>query len=385
MGWLDSLRSFFGVRPAGSEVVVEPQKVEPVIVPVPPHPELEKAIGAGDQTAWQIYADWLIEQGIAWGEVMTAALQGSPDTRSQEMLERALFGTAPKKVVWHRGVMEQLTFIPEDEQPAMEEVLEKALSHPAGRLVRKLTLGVPLISAPDWHLEALARTIANCGPLPRLTTLDMSVTSPAMDQISWRRVGDISCIWSALPHLEVLLLQGSEGREGLASKLAPIHAPKLERFVFESGGLDQSVPLELAAADLPSLVHLELWLGDPNYGCNVSVQSLEGILNGERLPKLTSLALKNSTEEGALIEAVAKSKLLPRLQALDFSMGVMRTESRAAILNYADRFKHLQWLDLSDNYFDAADQAAIKAALPMVQFGEQKEMDGLDRYVSVSE
>lgn len=201
MGWLDSLRSFFGVRPAGSEPLIVERKVEPVPVAVPPHPELEKAIGAGDQTAWQIYADWLIEQGVSWGEVMAAGIQGSPQTEKQESLERALFGTAPKKVVWHRGVMEQLTYIPEDEKPAMEEVLEKVFWQPAGRLVRKLTLGVPMIMAPDWHFEGVARVIAEGGPLPRLTTLDLSVTSPGMDQISWRRVGDISCIWSALPNL----------------------------------------------------------------------------------------------------------------------------------------------------------------------------------------
>lgn len=182
------------------------------------------------------------------------------------------------------------------------------------------------------------------------------------------------------------MLQGSAGQEAPASKLGPIHAPKLERFVFESGGLDQSVPLELAAADLPSLVHLELWLGEPNYGCTTTVQSLEGILTGDRMPKLTSLALRNSYEEGSLIEAVAKSRLLPRLRALDFSMGVMSRGACASLVSYADRFKHLERLDLSDNYFTEEDQIAIKSVLPMAEFGEQKPFAGEgNRYISVSE
>lgn len=183
--------------------------------------ELEAKIAAGDEGAWQIYADWLLEQGVSWGEVMAAALQGAPNTQRQEALERTLFGTEPKKVVWHRGVMEQLTFIPEGENvPPMHEVLERALSHSAGRFVRELTLGVPPDIDGQWHLEDLARTIAKCGPLPRLTKLDMSVTSPAMDQISWRRVGDISRVWKALPQLEELLLQGPAGNDGIPSRLS---------------------------------------------------------------------------------------------------------------------------------------------------------------------
>jgi hypothetical protein len=369
-------------------VVVEQPKAEPIAISVPPHPELEGAISAGDQTAWQIYADWLIEQGISWGEVMAAALQGTPNSLRQQALERALFGTEPKKVVWNRGVMDQLTFIPEGEnKPPMHEVLEAALKHPAGHFVRELTLGLPPDLNLNWHLEDLAQTIAKVSPLPCLRKLDMSVTSPAMDQISWRRVGDISCIWKAVPQLEELLLQGSQGSDGkIPSKLAPIDAPKLKRFVFISGGLDESVPLELAAAQLPSLEHLELWLGEPNYGCTVTMQSLAGILSGERMPKLTSLAIKNSGEEGTLIEAVAKSALLPRLEELDFSMGVLAEGATAAFLRYAEKFKHLKRLDLSDNYFSGADQVTLRAALPMIVFGEQKPSEGPDdRYVSVSE
>lgn len=257
---------------AATAPALEPEKPSP---PAPPHPELEAKLAAGDEAAWQIYADWLIEQGLSWGEVMSAALQGAPNTQRQEALERRLFGTEPRKVGWARGVMDELKYIPEGEnKPPMHEVLEQALAHPAGHFVRELTLGLPPDLDLRWHLEDLARTIAKCGPLPRLTRLDMSVTSPAMDQISLRRVGDLSCIWKALP----------------------------------------------------------------------------------------------------------------RLEELDLSMGIMGEETRAALLRHAERFKHLARLDLSDNYFTAEDQAALRAALPMVVLGEQKPFAAAgERYVSVSE
>jgi hypothetical protein len=371
--------------PAAPAPAREPERPSP---PLPPHPELEAKIAAGDEGAWQIYADWLIEQGFAWGEVISAALQGKPDVQGQEALERSMFGIEPKKVGWARGVMDELKYIPEGENdPPMPLVLEKVLEHPAGHFVRELTLGLPpAVDAEAWHFEELAKAIVNASPLPCLRKLDLSVDSPAMDQISWRRVGDISCLWKALPQLEELLLQGSAGVEGLPSKLAPIDAPNLKRFVFISGGLDQSVPLELGAASLPSLQHLELWLGDPQYGCTTTVPSLEGILSGARLPKVTSLAIKNSQEEGSLIEAVARSALLPRLEQLDFSMGIMGELAVAAFLRQVEKFKHLRRLYLGDNYFTAADQAALRAVLPQVEFDEQKPPSPMGaRYISVSE
>ena len=77
---------------------------------------------------------------------------------------------------------------------------------------------------------------------------------------------------------------------------------------YESGGLNESVPLELGAATLPALTHLELWLGDPGYGCTTTVTSLAGILRGAGLPKLKSLALKNFEERNGYLQASVEAK-----------------------------------------------------------------------------
>ncbi|MDP1825628.1 MAG: TIGR02996 domain-containing protein [Archangium sp.] len=388
------LKRLFGRTPAAAAPPPEPRL--PFEEPHPLeaiNPTFEAAVGARpeDATAWQVYSDWLIDQGESWGEVIAAAQQGKPDTARQAAAERGLLGGMPAKVSWRGGVIEHFelhdSFDAFEKKLLMHVVLERVLKHPAGHFVRKLTLGLPCADSTEWHLEDLFKAISNAGPLPCLVELDLSQGAEHMDQPSWRRVGDARVLWKAAPNLKVLALQGAVGSDGgVPSMLAPIDAPHLEHLRFESGGLDRSVPLELGAASLPSLTHLELWFGQANYGANADVADLAGILDGAGLPALKTLGLKNSEWEGELIEAVAKSKLLPRLEVVDFSMGVLATESAAALLLHAARYQHLKRVDLSDNYFSAADQQALKQALPNVHLGEQKaDEDPEYRYTSVGE
>jgi hypothetical protein len=146
--------------------------------------------------------------------------------------------------------------------------------------------------------------------------------------------------------------------------------------------------MALGAAQLPAMVHLELLFGREDYGCNGTVASLKGLLDGAGLPALKTLGLKNSEWKTELVEAVAKSKVLPRLEVLDFGMGVMGTESAEALVANAAKFKHLKQLLLADNYFSEADQALVKKSLPNAEFGEQKDDEDEDpeyRYTTIGE
>lgn len=365
-------------------------EARPLTAKLPSHPEFEEAIVAkpDDARGWQVYADFLIEKGESWGEVIAKALQGKPDTARQKAAEESLLNGAEGTFTWKFGVLEHFDFQPgeEGEEP-MHVTLERVLKHPAGHFIRKLTLGLPPNEDTEWHMEDLAKAIVNAGPLPFLQELDLSPDADHMDQPSWRRLGDVRGIWEAAPHLKVFLAQGAQGSDdGVQAKLAPITAPHLERFVFESGGLTKAVPEELGAASLPSLTHLELHFGRPDYGCTSEVGSLGKLLEGKGLPKLQILGLKNSEWEAELIEAVAKSKLLKQLEVVDFSMGVMSSSSTAALKKYAPAFKHLNELNLEDNYFSEDDQQALKKELPNAVFGTQKDDEDPEyRYTTVGE
>ncbi|MDP1916579.1 MAG: WGR domain-containing protein [Myxococcales bacterium] len=369
----------------------------PLTAKVPTNPTLLDSVRAkpDDAAGWQVFSDWLLEQGEKWGEVIGAAARGKPDTKQQQAVQAALLGDAEAEVTWKHGVIDEFSFVPEDqdEETPMAVVVERVLKHPAGHFVRSLNLGLPPCDDGDieWHMEGLGKALAAAGPLPRLEVLDLSEPSEHMDQESWRRVGDLRGIWAAAPNLKILKLRGSSGSDdGTPIKLAPIDAPHLETLIIFSGGLDEAAPKEIGAAKLPELTHLELMFGSDNYGCNCTMDSLKGILSGKGLPKLKTLGLKNSEWEGELIEAIAKSAILPKLEVLDLSMGVLWKEGSAAIIKHAEKFEHLKQLILDDNYFDDEQLAAIKKVLKNAQLGEQKELDEPDaeepyRYTSIAE
>ncbi|MEW5742560.1 MAG: WGR domain-containing protein [Myxococcota bacterium] len=366
--------------------------VEVGVKKTPSNPELEAAIAANpdDGRNWQVFADWLIEKGEPWGEVISLALQGKPDKKRQADTEKELLGGLDgSSITWKNGVIAELDLQPNevDEEGQMEATLERILKHPAGHFVRKLTLGLPPHEDTEWHMEGLADAISEAGPLPFLETLDMSPDAEHMDQPSWRRVGDLSGLWEAAPHLKELLLQGASGSDGgTPIRFGDIDAPHLEKLVYSSGGLDKHVPTALGAAKLPKLKHLELLFGTEDYGCTSTVASLKGILDGAGLPALETLGLKNSEWEEELIRAVANSKILPRLKVLDLSMGVLAEKGAQELRTLASKFKHLEKLILDDNYFSEADVAALKAALPNAQVGKQKDDEDPEyRYTTIAE
>lgn len=364
--------------------------VEVGVKKTPSNPALESAIAENpdDSKNWRVFGDWLLEQGEPWAEVIAAAVQGKPNKKKQDETAKELLGGLEGDIVWKNGVIAEFDLQPMDtEEGLMESTLEKVLKHPAGHFIQKLTLGLPPHEDLEWHMENLAAAIAEAGPLPLLTTLDLSPDSEHMDQPSWRRVGDIGGIWAAAPNLKELLLQGSQGSDdGTPIDFGDIEAPFLEKLIFISGGLNKKAPTSIGAAKLPKLAHLELYFGADDYGCDSTVASLKGILDGGNVPALKTLGLMNSAWEEDLVKAVLGSKILPRLEVLDLSKGVLADKGAAALIAGAAKLKHLKKLILDDNYFSESDVAALKKALPNAQVGEQKDDEDPEyRYTSIAE
>jgi hypothetical protein len=277
----------------------------------------------------------------------------------------------------------------------MAAALERILAHPAGRLVREIELGLPPNDDVDWSFDSVLKVIDEAGELPLLRVVDMTPDAEHMDQASWRRIGDIRCLWKNAPNLRELLMQGSSGSDdGVPIRMGDVVAPRLEKLVYISSGLDKRVPKALGEATLPELEHLELYFGNEDYGNSCSVKSLAGILAGKSLPRLKYLGLENSDWDVELVEAVAKSAILPRLKVLDLSKGTLYRKGAAALIANAAAFRHLDKLDLSDNYLGEEQRAAILQAIPCAYVDDQRDIDEDDddpdgdepyRYVSIGE
>ncbi|OQR66062.1 cytoplasmic protein [Streptomyces maremycinicus] len=208
-------------------------------------------------------------------------------------------------------------------------------------------------------------------------------------EISWINQTDVTPLLAAFPALEELGVRGGSGL-----RFPAVRHSALRRLVIETGGLPAEAVRGIGASDLPELVHLDLWLGTPEYGGDSEVADLEPILSGERLPSLRHLALRNSEIQDAVAAAVASAPVVARLEVLDLSMGVLTDEGAAALLG-GQPLTHLKKLDLHYHYLSESLQervrrtvetAGVEVDLDRDDAEEDSDDDGTPwRYVAVGE
>ncbi|MDX3383935.1 STM4015 family protein [Streptomyces niveiscabiei] len=238
---------------------------------------------------------------------------------------------------------------------------------------------------PAAVIEAI---IAAKDRLPALRALFLGDMTSEECEISWINQTDVTPLLTAFPELEEL---GTRGGQGLS--LDAVAHRALRRLTMESGGLPAAVVRGVAACDLPALVHLDLWLGTPDYGGDAEIADLEPILSGARLPSLRHLALRNSEMQDQVAAAVAAAPVVARLETLDLSMGILTDDGAAALLT-GQPLTHLKTLDLHYNYLtDPVRErltgilapAGVDLFLDGDDAEEEEDDDEVWRYVAVGE
>jgi hypothetical protein len=218
--------------------------------------------------------------------------------------------------------------------------------------------------------------------LPHLTAIFLGDITGEECEISWLRQSDVAPLFEAYPRLEHFCVRGGEGL-GLGS---PRHA-RLKALVVQTGGLGAGVVRALARADLPALEHLELWLGEENYGGNVRVADLAPILSGQLFPNLKYLGLRDSEIADEIAAALLHAPVLDRIRVLDLSMGTLGDEGAAALIANPAVAK-LERLDIHHHYCSEEMVARLaRLGIPVNADDPQKSNgdDEEDRYVAVGE
>ncbi|GGV05971.1 hypothetical protein GCM10010182_25500 [Actinomadura cremea] len=211
-----------------------------------------------------------------------------------------------------------------------------------------------------WDAPVAAREIAaEAGAFPRLRALYLGDVPE--QEISWIGHGDLSPVFEAFPELERLEVRGV-GDLGPG----PVRSESLRVLRFESGGLPAGVVRAVAASDLPNLEHLDLWLGDSDYGGDASVDDLAPLLAGDRLPSLRHLGLENAERQDEIAEAVADAPVVARLESLSLAMGTLTDRGAEALLS-GQPLTHLRRLDLHHHFVSTPLMERIEAALPGVE------------------
>lgn len=222
-------------------------------------------------------------------------------------------------------------------------------------------------SGPEPLIAAL---VAAKDRLPALRALFLGDIVMEECEISWINQGDVTPLLDGFPELEWF---GVRGGQDLAFP-AVTHAC-LRSLTVETGGMPVQAVRGIAASDLPALEHLDLWLGTSEYGGDSEITDLAPFLTGARLPRLRSLALRNSEIQDEIAAAVASAPVVARLETLDLSMGVLTDEGATALLT-GQPLTHLKTLDLQHNYLTAPVKQRLQEALEPA--GVQLDLDSGD-------
>ncbi|MEI8165973.1 MAG: STM4015 family protein [Chloroflexales bacterium] len=219
--------------------------------------------------------------------------------------------------------------------------------------------------------------------LPNLRAIFFGDVISEECEISWIQNTDMSPLLSAYPQLEHFGVRGSN-----SLSFGALQHLNLRSLTVQSGGLPAGVVRAIAAAELPALEHLELWLGTPNYDGDATVEDLAPILAGDRFPRLRYLGLRNSELADEIAVALANAPVLEQLHVLDLSLGTLGDEGATALLA-SPATARLEKLDLHHHYCSPAVVAQL-AALPLSVDTSEPEAPDIyggerHRYVAVSE
>lgn len=370
------------------------------------NPMLEQAIFADPTSpaAWQAYGEWLRSQKDPRGELIAMELAGSSTQVEQiyaankakwagdplaklmkKAKENGEEGQRCFSLVWEHGFIKSVRVQIEwdSDMPFPVEMLRTTLNSPAAQFIQCITIGVVDMEGENFYNQ-VNLAISECGTLKCMRKLFIGDFESEECEISWSEIGDVSNLYPVLPNLEKLKLRGG------GIELGHLKHDKLKELIIETGGLPGNAVKSLAAAELPELVHAEIYFGDENYGAEGDISMIMPILEAKVFPKVKYLGLENSEFEDDIAMNIATSPMLQQLDVLNLSQGTMTNKGVEAILANVDNFKHLQKLNLEENFIDKEAQRLLEAALPGIVFlDEQKNAyeddDDPWYYVSVSE
>ncbi|MFI0407903.1 STM4015 family protein [Actinomadura sp. 3N508] len=247
--------------------------------------------------------------------------------------------------------------------------------------ITALIIGYWGASYDDDVADPVALLCEAAASFPKLKALFLGDITGEESEISWIELSDISPLFTAFPELERFEVRGSQGLT-----LEPVKNERLKVLRFESGGLPGHVVQAVGASELPNLEHLDLWLGEENYGGDSTVADLGPFLGGERFPALRHLGLEDSEIQDEIAAAVAGAPIVARLETLSLAMGILTDQGAEALLS-GQPLTHLRKLDLHHHFLSDAMVERVKAALPGVEvdLDEQEKPDGDWHYIAVSE
>jgi predicted DNA-binding WGR domain protein len=267
---------------------------------------------------------------------------------------------------------------------SLTDNLAAFLAEPAAERAQGLVIGMwgSPDAAPQDSAPVVEALVAARDKLPNLKYLFLGDIVTEENEVSWIQQSDVSPLFEAYPRLEEFRVRGTSDLS-----LGTLRHKNLKTLAIETGGLPVRVLREVCAAKLPALEHLELWLGEENYGWDGTVEDLKPILSGKLFPKLRYLGLRDSAIANEVAAAVAAAPVLKKVRVLDLSLGNLGDEGAEALLK-SPAVAKLEKLDIHHHFVSDAVVARLKALGIEVDAREHMKPWDFDpdyRYIAVGE
>ena len=140
-------------------------------------------------------------------------------------------------------------------------------------------------------------------------------------EISWIEQVDLGPVLDVMPLLNNLKIKGTNN---LSIGKKP--RPNLKSLEIISGGLPDSVVEDILGSDLSNLEKLVLYVGVEDYGFEGDLAVFKPLFSKDRFPQLKWLGIVDAEEQDAVVEMFLESDILPQLETMDISAGVLTDE-----------------------------------------------------------
>ncbi len=299
--------------------------LRPDTTPIASSAELEATIAASPDTVepYLVYGDFLQSRGDPRGELIALMAQPQRTPAVEAAIGRLLsesadyfLGTLPHysalRLSWGLGFL-RAAHVRRFAESGVDKrrLLEQLLDLPSARFLRVLTL----VSA-DWG------SLVSVVTTRRLPTLQRFYLAEQFEV-------DLTALPHAMPRVEELVIKAG------AARLGPFALEHLRDLRLELGRLEDREVLE---TEWPALERLELTPG----------ARLVLRIDPERMRNLSCIALRNPNLDADLnvVGMLGRSSLLEQVSELEVWACSLSESSARAILENADRFRHLRRLVL---------------------------------------
>ncbi len=337
--------------------------------------ELRAAVIADPNNAhaFTVLADLLTEQGDPRGELIRLQQSGNAEEAAQYLKrhEGVLLGplaphqrtqddsdgysslrtaaqasrwkeTRREAFLWRNGFIHRVRLSAnihcrEPITQSVAEILDLVLAHRSGQFVVEFAFqsnGDPTEGDLQDIIELLSRRAPE--------TTQKITLGDNVDQISWHTVGNVEPLWRVTSLREFEMESGS-------FTLGDIVAPALKRAVIVTGGLTRANGASIAEAAIPAIEHLEVYVGDPEYGGDCTLD-LAPLLQRTDLTQLRTLGLENAMFTDDLVRMLVAAPILKTVTSLNLSQGTLTDEGARILVASKGALERITDLDVSQSF-----------------------------------